>query len=189
MFSYIEGTLSRIDDLSIVLDVNGVGFHIYVPPSLTKSLKINKVYKIFTSLLLNNEVPILYGFLTEKERDLFNLIINVPGIGPKIGITLISELGYEGVIKSIKSEDLDILGGVSGVGKKRAKKLVLELKDKLIDLEGISQENKKLLTEVLKKLGYNKNEIREVIEEIDLEKNSLEELVKISLKRLSKGNG
>ncbi|MBC7320842.1 Holliday junction branch migration protein RuvA [bacterium] len=189
MFSYIEGTLSRIDSVSIVIDVNGLGFHIYVPPSLVKSLKINKVYKIFVSFLLNNGVPILYGFLTEKERDLFELILNVSGIGPKIGIALISELGYEGVIKGIKSEDLDVLGGVSGVGKKRAKKLVLELKDKLIELEDTSQENRKLLAEILRKLGYNKNEIREVIEEIDLEGNSLEELVKISLKRLSKGNG
>ncbi len=189
MFSYIEGILSRIDDVSIVLDVNGIGFHIYIPPSSARSLNVNKVYKIFTSLLLNNGIPILYGFLTEKERDLFNLIINVSGIGPKIGITLISELGYEGIVRGIKSEDLDVLGGVSGVGKKRAKKLVVELKDRLIDLEGISQENRKLLTEVLKKLGYNKSEIRKVIEEMDLEGNSLEDLVKISLKRLSKGNG
>jgi len=71
----------------------------------------------------------LYGFLTEKERDLFELLVNVSGIGPKIGIALIDGLGYEGIIRGIRTEDLDALGGISGVGKKRAKKLVLELKD------------------------------------------------------------
>lgn len=188
MFSYVEGILTKVNNVSIILDVNGIGFHIYVPPSITKSLKISKAYKIFVTLLLNNGIPILYGFLNERERDLFELIVNVSGIGPKIGMTLLSELGYEGVVRSIKTEDLEVLGGVSGVGRKRAKKLVLELKDKLADLGEISQENRRLLSEILRKLGYNKNEIREVIDEIDLEENSLEELVKISLKRLSKGN-
>jgi|YNPMSStandDraft_1061717.scaffolds.fasta_scaffold02115_4 Holliday junction DNA helicase RuvA len=189
MFSYIEGIISQIKDTSIVLDVNGLGFRIYVPPALTKSIKISKAYRIFISMLSNNGVPVLYGFLTEKERDLFELLVNVSGIGPKIGIALIDGLGYEGIIRGIRTEDLDALGGISGVGKKRAKKLVLELKDKLISLDNTSEENREILSEVLKKLGYNKSEIREVIEEMDTENNSLEELIKLSLKRLSKKNG
>ncbi|MGC8972184.1 MAG: Holliday junction branch migration protein RuvA [bacterium] len=189
MFSYIEGIISQINDSSIILDVNGVGFHIYIPPSLSKSLKVSKSYRVFTAFLFNNGIPTLYGFLSDKERDLFELLINISGIGPKVGMALISELGYEGIIRGIKTEDLDALGGVSGVGKKRAKKLILELKDKLINLEDVSQENKRLLTEVLKILGYNKSEIKSVLEEIDLENKSLEELIKISLQRLSRRDG
>lgn len=189
MFSYIEGIVSQISESSIILDVGGVGFYIHIPISLSKSLKVGKSYRIFTSFLFNNGIPTLYGFLVEKERDLFELLINVSGIGPKVSMALIGELGYEGIIRGIKTEDLEVLGGVSGVGKKKAKKLILELKDKLIDLEGASQENKKLLTEVLKNLGYNKSEIKRVLEDIDLENKSLEELVKISLQRLSRRDG
>jgi len=189
MFSYIEGIVSQINDSSIILDVSGVGFHIYIPSSLSRSLKVGKSYRIFTAFLFNNGIPMLYGFLAEKERDLFELLVNVSGIGPKVSMALISELGYEGIIRGIRTEDLEVLGGVSGVGKKRARKLILELKDKLIDLEGASQENKKLLSEALKNLGYNKNEIKRVLEEIDLENKSLEELIKISLQRLSRRDG
>lgn len=189
MFAYLEGIVSQIKDNFLVLDVKGIGFYLYIPPSLCKKLTVGKTYRIFTSFLLNNEVPALFGFLSEKDKELFELLISISGIGPKCGLALISELGYDGVVRGIKNEEIDTLGGVPGVGKKKARKLILELKEKLAEIGESSQENMRLLTETLKKLGYNKKDIREAIEGIDMENNSLEDLIKISLKRLYRKDG
>lgn len=189
MFAYIEGVVSQIKDSYLVLDVNGLGFYVYIPQSMCKKLVIGRIYRIFTSFVINNGIPTLYGFLSQRDKELFELLINVSGIGPKCGLTLISELGYDGIIRGIRSEDIETLGEVPGVGKKKAKKLILELKEKLIDIDETSEENIKLLTEALKKLGYNKKEIREAIEGIDIENSSLEDLIKASLKRLYRKDG
>lgn len=186
MFAYIEGVVSQIKDDSLVLDVNGLGFCLFIPSSLCKKLTVGKTYRIFTSFVINNGIPVIYGFLSEKDKNLFELLITVPGIGPKCGMALISNLGYEGIVRGIKNEDIETLGGVPGVGKKKAKKLILELKEKLAEIGESSHENIKLLTEALRKLGYNKRDIIEVIGGLDVENNSLEDLIKISLKRLYK---
>lgn len=189
MFAYLEGIVSQVKDNLLILDVSGLGFCLHIPSSLCKRLTVGKTYRIFTSFNMNNGIPVIYGFLSEKDKELFELLTNVSGIGPKSGLALISELGYDGIVKGIRDGDIETLGRVSGVGRKKARKLILELKEKLTEIEGSSQENIRLLTEALRKLGYNRKDIMEVVEEIDLENNSLEDLIKISLKRLYKKNG
>lgn len=188
MFAYLEGIISQVQKNSLVIDVNGIGFQVYIPYSSVAKIDVGKSYRIFTYLTLNNNLLIIYGFLLERERDLFEKLISVPGIGPKGGLSLISELGYEQIIRGIKTEDIEMLGGVSGVGRKKAKKIVLELRDKIPIEEELNRENVRLLSEVLKKLGYNRIEIKRVIEDLNMEGN-LEDLIKVSLKKLSRRNG
>ncbi|MGC9063607.1 MAG: Holliday junction branch migration protein RuvA, partial [bacterium] len=180
--------VSQVQKGSLILDVNGIGFRIYIPSSLAEKVNVGRSYRIFTHLILNNNLIAVYGFLLEKERDLFEKLISVSGIGPKAGLSLISELGYEEIIRGIKTEDIELLSGVSGIGKKKAKKMLLELKDKIAIGEESEKENARLLFEVLKKLGYNRGEIKKVIGDLDMDGN-LEDLIKTSLRRLSDRNG
>lgn len=188
MFAYLEGIVSEVQKDSLILDVNGIGFRICIPNSSVSKVIVGKSCRVFTHLVLNNNLFTIYGFLLEKERDLFERLLSVSGIGPKAGLSLISELGYDQIIKGIKTEDIDMLGGVSGIGKKKAKKILLELRDKVITGEELDKENIKLLFEVLRKLGYNRGEIKRVIDDLDMEGN-LEDLVKASLRRLSGRDG
>jgi len=188
MFAYLEGIVSQVQKDSLVIDVNGIGFQVYIPHSSAVKIDVGKSYRVFTYLILNNNLLIIYGFLLESERDLFEKLISVSGIGPKGGLSLISELGYEQIIRGIKTEDIEILGAVSGIGKKKAKKIVLELRDKMAIEEESNKENVKLLSEALKKLGYSRAEIKGVIEDLDMD-GSLEDLIKISLKKLSGRDG
>lgn len=132
MFDYLKGCLAFFDPTKVVLDVNGVAYRLLIPirnyselPPLSSSLQL------FTSLVIREDAHTLYGFLKQQERDLFELLITLSGVGPKTALSLIGHLDYEHFYRSISESDIRLLSKVPGIGKKTAERLVIEMRDKL----------------------------------------------------------
>ncbi|MDY6931127.1 MAG: Holliday junction branch migration protein RuvA [Halobacteriota archaeon] len=132
MISLIRGTIELKTDEYVVVDVNGLGLEISVPLSTLVGLaEIGEEVKLFTHLQMRDDSLRLYGFLSLKEKELFELLINISGVGPKMAISILSDIPQEKLERAIIQEDLVTLTNVSGIGKKTAQRLILELKEKI----------------------------------------------------------
>ena len=135
MISFLQGKLSEVLPTQVVIDVNGVGYEMLIPlSSFDKLPQPGSQVKLLTHLAVRDDAHVLYGFMTETERDLFRLLIrHVSGIGPKIALNVLSGTTPASFRAAVASGDVKVLSGVSGVGKKTAERIVVELKDKLGD--------------------------------------------------------
>ena len=135
MISFLQGKLAEALPTQVVIDVNGVGYEMFIPlSSFDKLPQPGGQVKLLTHLAVRDDAHVLYGFMTETERDLFRLLIrHVSGIGPKIALNVLSGTTPASFRAAVASGDVKVLSGVSGVGKKTAERIVVELKDKLGD--------------------------------------------------------
>lgn len=134
MIGSLEGKLvtKAIDE--VVVDVNGVGYRVLIPLSTYEALPAEgKSGRLLTHLHVRAEELTLYGFATGRERRLFETLIGVSGIGPRLALHVLSQLTPDRFVTAIRRQDLATLTGISGVGKKTAERMVLELKDKVVD--------------------------------------------------------
>jgi len=132
MFDYIKGTLIETDLTKAVIDANGVGYKLFIPISTFQEMpKIGSEICLFVSFVVREDAQILFGFLRKEERDLFEMVTTVSGIGPKTGISLIGHLEYQNLITAISHADIKLISKVPGIGKKTAERLVIEMRDKL----------------------------------------------------------
>jgi len=171
MISFLNGTVESKETGSIVIDVNGVGYLVHVP-SVDKFILSQNKQMIFTHLYIREDRIALYGFLSKNERDFFKILIDAPGIGPKVALNIIADMGLEEFQYAVLEEDLNLISSVSGIGNKLAKKIVLELKEKLKqfrishDLIGKDGGKKDYIydgIEALKALGYSDKEAKQRI--------------------------
>src|SRR5882672_6032682 len=135
MIAHLSGTLLSKQATSVILDVGGVGYEITIPVSTFYDLEepgANVQLRIYTHV--REDTLQLYGFKTTRERELFMRLISVSGIGPKLGITLLSGMSADEMIASIRTNNLARLTLIPGVGKKTAERLVVELRDKIASL-------------------------------------------------------
>ena len=133
MISYLKGKyIDRTDDGSIIINVNGIGFEVFVTGEVLGKVAYNNTDEIelFTYMQVKEDGMSLFGFLTLDELSIFKKIISVSGIGPKGGMSILSTLNREQFIMAVIDEDSDRIAKAPGIGKKTAAKLVLELKDK-----------------------------------------------------------
>ncbi len=195
MISFLTGKLESIEPGTLTINVNGVGYLVYVP--ISDKFDINEYQQtVYTYLYIREDRMVLYGFVSKDERDFFKLLIDTPGIGPKIALNIISDMGSERFQIAVLSENLSIISSIPGIGLKMAKKIVLELKEKFkmfkVDQEIIAQEEKKDFIkegiEALKGLGYSEREAKQKI--LSTMKNisdqnftKLEDLIKEALKK------
>lgn len=189
MIASIKGTVNSIDNKSIVLEVGDIGYKIYVTADTLHTLKLNAKQQLFTYLAVRENAMDLYGFTTLKERDIFELLISVSGIGPKGAVNILSSVTTETLLNAIQTGSTSHLTKVSGIGKKTAEKIVLELKDKLGNFDssefasGLSSDADAI--EALKMLGYNTEEARESLKKINKDIKDTGEKVKAALKILN----
>jgi Holliday junction DNA helicase RuvA len=135
MFAYIKGALISTHASSIVVEVNGIGYYLYVPFRLLQELPaLGSTIQFHTSFVIRENSQALYGFLSAQERDIFEILLNVSGVGPKLALSLIGHLTFGQLQTAIIYQDLPTLCRVPGVGKKTAERLVVELKDKLTQI-------------------------------------------------------
>ncbi len=141
MFGYIKGTLAEIDEGSVTIDVQGIGIQIMVGADLIGALPvIGSQLKLYTYTYVKEDAFNLFGFGSKDELELFKKVITVSGIGPKGGLALLSQLDASTLRFAIYSADIKTIASVSGIGKKTAERLVLELKDKVaLDMPGGDQ--------------------------------------------------
>lgn len=197
MIGYLQGDLLETRDDSVILNVGGVGYEVFVAAqTLEKIKKAGSPLSLIIYTAVREDSITLYGFLTSREKQLFLRLISVSGIGPKLAVNILSGIPSEDLIEAIHREDLIRLTAIPGVGKKTGERMILELKDKLIHLvEAPSSSERKskkgpLTDDVLSallNLGYNRGEIERTFDRIRIhEKLDFEEALKESLQALSK---
>lgn len=147
MISYIKGTLEEQREDGIVIECQGIGYDIKTPDLAGTSLRMGETIKVYTHLYVREDVVCLYGFLKREEREVFEMLIAVNGIGPKAAVAILSTLTIEELAYAVLSDDAKTISKTPGIGPKGAKRLIIELKDKLkieevfgIDQEVIEQE-------------------------------------------------
>lgn len=131
MIATLRGEITQIEDTALILEVGGVGMRVFAPAPLRTRLKVGEVAFLYTHLVVREDALTLYGFDSQADRDLFNLLLGVDGVGPKVALSVLSTLTLDAVQRAIFAEQADILSRVPGVGKKTAQKIALHLKDKL----------------------------------------------------------
>ncbi|MCC7004831.1 Holliday junction branch migration protein RuvA [Candidatus Nomurabacteria bacterium] len=189
MISKIEGNIAKIDLRFVIVDVNGVGFKVNTTTdAIEKATKTkNEKISFWTYLAVRENALDLYGFLDEESLHFFELLIGISGIGPKSALSILNATTIDTIREAVSSGDPTYLTKVSGVGKKSAEKIIIELKDKLgAEIGERPTHNMKdsaLAIEALKSLGYGEREAREVVKKLD--KNAgTQEIVKQALKIL-----
>lgn len=172
----------------VVVETGGGGYKVFVIPTLLASLKKNQETELVIHTHVREDQISLYGFLATEELEFFEMLIAVSGIGPKSALGIMS-LATVGMIKSaIVSEDPSVFTKVSGIGRKTAERVIVELKEKLkneADAAPVAKEHSDVL-DALVALGYSQQEAREALKAVPAEVTKLQEKVKLALKNLSK---
>lgn len=198
MYYYIKGTLAAKGDNCLVVDAGGVGYRIYTSLNcIEKAGSTGSEITVYTYLNVREDAMELYGFISEDERKMFMLLISVSGVGPKAGLALLSVATPDRLATAIVTGDEKLITKASGVGPKAAKRIILELKDKIdSDVLGIDSDGVILSTaeeviadsraeamSALVALGYSSQEAKSVLVKLDANL-STEELIKKALTQL-----
>jgi len=195
MIDQLTGKILSSNDSYLVIEVGGVGFKVNIPKTPSENLKINELISFSTYLHVREDALDLYGFENESDRSLFLMLISISGIGPKLGLTIISGLAPEKLKMKIISGDVKALTSIPGVGAKTAKRIIIELKDKFskIDSENLGFEDEtdsKIFKDVISALdglGYNEKESKKALKQLDLDNSNqtIENLIRKVLKILN----
>lgn len=199
MFAYIKGNLEVKTKGYVVIDVNGIGYKIFMSEiAISKLGEIGEIVKVHTYLKVKEDEMSLYGFNTNEELRMFELLLSVSGIGAKSAINILSNIEPSSFALAVITNDINKIKSLPGIGPKGAQRIILELKDKIeteeavssdasIDINAIStnSENINEATTALQVLGYSKKEIEKALEKSSSNM-SVEELIKYGLKNLSR---
>jgi len=187
MISYLSGTIRSINPTFAVLDVNGVGYKVFATGQTLAGLKTGASTELFTHLAVRETALDLYGFPSQEELTFFELLITISGIGPKSALGILNVATVEVLRNAIFTENTSHLIKVSGIGKKNAEKIVLELRGKLDGemKEGSSSTDDSDALEALTSLGYTQKEAREALQQIPNDVVGASDRVKGALKILS----
>jgi Holliday junction DNA helicase RuvA len=190
MISMLIGRVELVKDNYAIIDVNGVGYKVFIGPALFGELRVGEDEKIFTYHQVKEDSQALFGFRTIEELEFFELLIGVSGIGPKAAMGILSAASVEKVKASIINQDPTLISSVSGIGKKTAEKVVIELKNKVgatasyFDTGGGKAEE---VYDALLQLGFKPNEARDAIAGLPEECKTTEERLKYCLGALNRG--
>ena len=202
MITFLDGKLVSALPTQATVDVNGVGYEVFIPlSSYDKLPTVGQPIRILTHLAVREDAHILYGFMTVPERDLFRLLVNnVSGIGPKLALAVLSGISVSNFKTAVVNSDIAAISKISGLGKKTAERIVLELKDKL----GVAaaweaataahaptpeQEQANEAVLALIALGYKLVDAHKAVRDLQTQgqAKSAEELVKLALKKMAAG--
>lgn len=136
MISYLKGTVAGIhrvtgNRVTLILEVNQIGCELQIPPRMERELPVGSSVQVFTHLQVREEQPVLYGFASAAERDLFRQLVSVSGVGAQLAISLLDTLGLQDLVGAIVTGNTRMLAKTRGVGSKTAERIALELKSKL----------------------------------------------------------
>lgn len=193
MIAHIQGRLVEKNPTDVVIDCHGVGYFLNISLHTFSQLPATENVKLFTQLLVREDSHTLYGFSTVEEREVFNLLLSVSGVGASTARTMLSSLTPEVVRDSIVSEDVVTIQSVKGIGSKTAQRIVLDLKDKIIKVYGAasisvpsSNTNRNEALSALETLGFARKQAEKACDSY-LKKDpqaSVETIIKQALKNL-----
>ncbi|HEY2379683.1 MAG TPA: Holliday junction branch migration protein RuvA [Terriglobia bacterium] len=159
MIAHLRGKLAQKDPARVIVDVNGVGYEVFIPLTTFTALPdAGSEVSIDVHTHVREDLIALYGFSTRRERTIFEKLMTISGIGPKLAVTILSGGSVEDLVTAIKRGDLPRLTAIPGVGKKTAERIVLELKDKLQEfVEAPAKSSVEMdVLSALENLGYNR---------------------------------
>lgn len=198
MYAYVKGTLTQLFPTHVVVETSGIGYEIQTPNSYRFQKYLNQDIQIFTSLIVREDAQLLYGFISEEEKDMFHSLIKVTGIGPKSALAILAASSPNEVKRAIENENDAYLTQFPGIGKKTARQIVLDLKGKvtiteedsesLLQVDVNNNEQSQVVKEAmlaLEALGYSKRELSKVEKVLNKQSvSSVDEAVKLGLQTL-----
>lgn len=198
MIAFVRGLLYEIHDDNVTIDCGSLGYKVFVP-TISITQQIGDEVLLHTYQHVKEDNISLYGFLDTKQLEIFKLCISVSGIGPKSGLGIVNQLSIEQIYTGIQREDYTVFTKVSGIGKKTAQRLVLELKDKIKDQDtslsnlpvtesSIGEINiVSQAMEALTSLGYKRQEVERLVKGAAKTSDNVSEIIKIVLKEKGLG--
>ena len=201
MFNYISGTIAELEPNLAVIDCHGVGFSMNVSLYTVQNLKLGEKAKLYTFESIKEDAYDLYGFHSKAEKRCFELLVGVSGVGPKAAMAILSANTPDGLIAAVLNGNEKAITAASGVGKKLAQRVLLELKDKVGKIEGSSvvtttempvvpikgaDKNLADATAGLLVLGYGQAEINQALRGVDTTGMSSQEIIKLVLRGMVK---
>lgn len=172
MYAFLKGSLVETNPSYAVLEVGGVGYKIFVPPNAL-NLPLNQTCTLYTSLVIRENSHTLYGFLEDKSRDLFEVLISISGIGPKTALCLLSRFTPDSLSKTVLEKNATLIATVPGIGKKTAERLIFDIGGKLAKVSidspsssSSSHQNVQDALQALMNLGFSQNNAKKAVEKV-----------------------
>jgi len=193
MIAHLQGKLVEKNPTEVIIDCNGVGYHVNISLHTYSLLPNSEAIKLFTYLQIKEDSHTLFGFVEKSEREIFKMLLSVSGIGASIARTMLSSLEPKQIIQAIASGDLVTIQSIKGIGSKTAQRVLLDLKDKVLklyDLDEVSMiqnnTNKDEALSALEVLGFVRKSSERVVEKIVKEnpEATVESIIKLALKNL-----
>jgi len=193
MIAHIQGRLVEKTPTDVVIDCNGVGYHVNISLHTYSLIPNTDNIKLFTFLQIKEDAHTLFGFVEKSEREIFKLLLSVSGIGASIARTMLSSMEPKHILQAIASADVVTIQSIKGIGSKTAQRVILDLKEKVLkvyDLDEVSMPsnntNKDEALSALEVLGFNKKLAEKVVEKIARENPdaTIESIIKQALKNL-----
>jgi Holliday junction DNA helicase RuvA len=171
MIATLRGEISQIEEHAMIIEVGGVGLRVFVPAPVRGRLKVGEVILLYTHLVVREDALTLYGFESQPDRELFNMLLGVDGVGPKVALSVLSTLTLDAVQRAVFTEEPELLSRVPGVGKKTSQKIILYLHDRLkpadalAKIAALSDKDSEVLA-ALTSLGYSVVEAQTAIQSL-----------------------
>ena len=191
MIGFLRGSVAGLTEDGCFLDVNGVGYKLSCPATTLRALPPEgRAARLWTYTHVREDALVLFGFATESEQRIFEALLSVAGVGPKVALSVCSVLAPDAFRRALVTGDVDAISAVPGIGKKTASRIVLELKERLalpdLEVAGAGGDALRQARSALENLGYSPAEVRAALAEISTEeKRPVEEVVKNALKVLA----
>lgn len=198
MIGYVRGAVSHLFSDCCFIDVNGVGYRVFIPASTRQNIAKGATVTLYTHLNVREDALLLYGFISQQEYELFLLLTSVSGIGPKVALSVLSAISPNDFLLAVSQKNYAVLTKISGIGKKTAERIVLELKDKVGEMPGDEQDVSspsmiqapgnaaRQALEALTALGYTQQEIGPVLKRVGDAGQTVEDIVKLALKEFAR---
>ncbi len=192
MIASITGTIQQIEESSLIINVGGVGARVFVPRAVLEDVgSAGRAIMLHTHLIVREQELSLYGFETQEDLQLFTLLLGINGVGPKVGLAILSTLSPELLKSAIAREDTAVLQRVPGIGKKTAERIMFQLRDKLDLTEPtavplVSDVDADVI-DVLTALGFSIVEAQSALQHLPREAKTVDERVQLALQHLDQG--
>ena len=191
MIAHLNGKLIEKNPTTLIIECAGVGYEVKISLTTFSAIGPAESIMIFTQHIVREDAQLLYGFATKEEREMFNHLISVSGIGPNTAMIMLSSLTPEEVAHAIQTDDVKTIQGVKGIGIKTAQRVIIDLKDKMLKITFSSENvfaknntNRFDALTALVSLGFDKKTVEKAIDKISTGEETVEQLIKQALKIL-----
>jgi Holliday junction DNA helicase RuvA len=191
MIGHLNGRLIEKNPTELVIECSGVGYEVKISLHTFSAIGSDEAVRIYTKLIVREDAHVLYGFISKEEREMFNHLISVSGIGPNTAMLMLSSLIPDEIAHAIQSEDVRTIQSIKGIGAKTAQRVIIDLKDKMLKMvlgtENIfnsNNTNKFDALTALVSLGFDRKAAEKALDKISTGEESVEKLIKEALRIL-----